>query len=70
METQSPATQIRSAIIMRYQESNPYLQRLDQIEAARKKWAQSEWLLSFLRTEGSEKPKELTDEQILEWAKI
>ena len=70
MDAKGPATQIQPELIMRNQESNPYLQRLDQIEAARKKWAESEWLLSFLRTEGSERPKEPTDEQLLEWARI
>ena len=70
MEAQGPATQNQSKLIMRNQESNPYLLRLDQIEAARKKWAESEWLLSFLRTEGSERPKEPTDEQLLEWARL
>ena len=70
MEAQGPANPKPTPIIMRNQESNPYVQRLDQIQAAKVKWAASEWLLSFLRTEGSEKPKEPTDEQLLEWARL
>jgi len=50
-------------------ESNPFLQRLNQINDAKVKWAYSEWLLDFLRSEGSLKPKIPTDEELLLWAK-
>jgi hypothetical protein len=32
-------------------EPNPHLKKLDQLQAAKRKWQESEWLLSFLRTE-------------------
>ena len=51
------------------QESNPFLKQLDQLQDARVKWAYSEWLLNFLRSEGDQKPKIPTDEQLLAWAK-
>jgi hypothetical protein len=47
--------------------STEYLKRLDQLEEARKKHLESEWLLKFLRTEGSE-PKTKTKEEILIWS--
>lgn len=50
-------------------ESNPFLQRLNRINDAKVKWAYSEWLLDFLRSEGSLKPKIPTDEELLVWAK-
>jgi len=50
-------------------DTNPYLKKLDQIYAAQTKWQESEWHLSFLRTEGEFKPKTLTDEELLQWAK-
>lgn len=46
---------------------NPYLKRLDELEAARKAWRESEWVLSFLRTISSTPPAEPTDEEILQW---
>jgi hypothetical protein len=49
--------------------TNPYIKRLDELEAAKEKWQESEWLLSFLRSEGSEQPKIPTDEEVLQWAK-
>ncbi len=49
-------------------EQNPHLKQLDLLENAKLKWACSEWLLSFLRSESSEMPKTLTDQEILEWA--
>jgi hypothetical protein len=42
-------------------------QRLDQLEKARKLWQESEWRLSFLRTESGTAPPEVTDEEILLW---
>ena len=53
---------------MNQSETNPHLKRLDELEQAKTKWAYSEWLLSFLRSEGSEQPKILTDEELLQWA--
>jgi hypothetical protein len=50
-------------------ETNPYLRKLDQIQAAKKKWQESEWLLSFLRSEGCLEPKIPNDEELLEWVK-
>ena len=50
-------------------ETNPFLQRLDQINDAKVKYAYSEWLLNFLRSEGSLNPTILTDEQLLVWHK-
>ena len=50
-------------------ESNPFLQRLNQIHDAKVKWAYSEWLLDFLRSEGSLKSKIPTDKELLVWAK-
>ena len=54
---------------MNNDETNPFLQRLDQINDAKVKWAYSEWLLSFLRSEGCLEPKIPTDEELLVWAK-
>jgi hypothetical protein len=53
---------------MNQSETNPHLKRLDELEQAKTKWAYSEWLLSFLRSEGTEQPKILTDEELLQWA--
>ena len=50
-------------------DQNPFMQRLDQIHDAQTKWAYSEWLIDFLRSEGSLEPKIPTDEQLLIWAK-
>jgi hypothetical protein len=50
-------------------QSNPFMQRLDQMHDAQVKWAYSEWLLNFLRSEGGLKPQIPTDEQLLTWAK-
>lgn len=54
---------------MNNQETNPFLKRLDQIHDAQVKWAYSEWLLNFLRSEGEQKPQTLTDGELLLWAK-
>ena len=50
-----------------HHETNPYLLKLNQIEEARTKWDQSEWLLNHLRTQGSTAPKQLTDKELLTW---
>ena len=60
---------IPTQIIMRIDDNNPFLRRLDQIQDAKVRWAYSEWLLSFLRSEGSLEPKIPTDQELLEWAK-
>jgi hypothetical protein len=49
-------------------ESNPRLLQLDQLEAARRKWCESEWLLNFLRSEGCIEPKTPSDQELLIWA--
>lgn len=49
-------------------EANPYLRKIDELQAARKKWASSEWLLNLLRTETGQQPRILTDEELLQWA--
>ena len=48
-------------------ETNPYLRKLDQLQEAKKKWADSEMLLDFLRTQGSVKPVAKPDEELLQW---
>ena len=48
--------------------TNPFMQRLDQMKDARVKWAYSEWLLNFLRSEGELQPKIPSDEDLLIWA--
>lgn len=47
--------------------NNPYLKRLNDLEAARKLWAESEWILNFLRTTTSQPPKQFNDEELLKW---
>jgi hypothetical protein len=39
----------------------------EELARARKRWVESEWILSFLRTESHELPKKLSDEQLLLW---
>ena len=51
-----------------HNESNPYLRRLDAINEARTKYAESEWLLSFLRTNDGKEQRKLKDEELLQWA--
>ena len=46
---------------------NPHLNRLDQLEQARKLYQESEWRLNFLRTETVTAPPEVTEEEILKW---
>ena len=50
----------------RNNQMNPQ-QHLDQLEAARKAWSESERILKILRTESAKPLKELTDEEILQW---
>jgi len=45
-------------------ETNPYLRKLDQIQAAQRKYNESEWRLFFLRTLSAEPPPQPTDEEI------
>jgi len=54
---------------MNLPEPNPHLQRLDQLQSARQKYKESEWYLSFLRTETDQSPKPLTEAELLEWNK-
>jgi hypothetical protein len=42
-------------------------ERLVEVEKARKAWAESEWRLSFLRTEGGTRIPPPSDEEILQW---
>ncbi len=60
---------IHATMNNRQTESNPFLRKLDQIHDAKVKWASSEWLLGFLRSEASDKLKNLTDEELLIWDK-
>lgn len=53
---------------MNNNQTNPFMQRLDQMKDAQTKWAYSEWLLNFLRSEGELKPKIPTDEELILWA--
>ena len=48
-------------------EENPYLQRLDQLEAARTKYEELRWRLAFLRTGSAEPDPEPTEEDIIKW---
>jgi hypothetical protein len=46
---------------------NDIRQHLDQLEAARKSWNQSERILKILRTESAKLLKACSDEEILQW---
>ncbi len=46
---------------------NPYEQRLEQLEEARKLWGESEWRLNFLRSITGTPIPEPTEEEILQW---
>ena len=46
---------------------NPYLKQLDELQAARKAWEDSEWVLHFLRTITSTDPPKRNDKDILLW---
>ena len=48
-------------------EHNPYLKRLDQLEEARKKFDESEWRLSFLRTIEPTPTPQPTEQELLQW---
>ena len=48
-------------------DNNPHLKRLNDLEAARKLWAESEWILNFLRTITSKPAKPPNDEELLLW---
>jgi hypothetical protein len=48
-------------------DNNPYLKRLDALEKARKLWAESEWVLNFLRTNTGQPQKQLKDDELLLW---
>jgi hypothetical protein len=50
----------------RRNQMNPQ-QHLDQLEAARKAWNESERILKILRTESAKPLKDLADEEILQW---
>jgi len=54
---------------MNNEQSNPFMKRLDQIHDAKVRWAYSEWLLNFLRSEGCLEPKIPSDDELLIWAK-
>lgn len=43
------------------------LEQFEQLEKARKLWKESEWRLQFLRTETGHEPKEINDQDILQW---
>ena len=48
---------------------NPdHLDHLDQLEQVRKQWQESEWRLSFLRTETGTPLTAASDEEIWEWS--
>ena len=49
-------------------EPNPHLRRLAQMQEAKSKWQESEQLLNYLRTHGPDKPKQPSDEELLQWA--
>jgi hypothetical protein len=42
-------------------------QHIEQLEAARKAWNESERILKILRTESAKSLKEPTNEEILQW---
>jgi hypothetical protein len=48
-------------------ETNPYLRKLDQQDAAKKLFYESEWRLSFLRTLSSEPTPQPLEEEIIQW---
>jgi hypothetical protein len=43
------------------------LEQFEQLEKTRKLWKESEWRLQFLRTETGQEPKEIDDQDILQW---
>jgi hypothetical protein len=46
---------------------NPHLKRLDDLEEARKLWAESEWRLDFLRSIPAAPNPDPDNEEILQW---
>ena len=52
---------------MNQTESNPYLRKQAQVQEARKRFDESEWRLSFLRSIEPEKPSSPTPDQLLSW---
>lgn len=50
-------------------ETNPYLRRLDELNAARSKWEESELLLNLLRSDKGTESRQLSDEELLQWNK-
>jgi len=48
---------------------NEYIKRVNELDAARRVWLESEWSLSFLRTLEAQPLKQLLDEEILTWHK-
>ena len=50
-------------------EVNPYLIRMEQVNVARTRWQESEWMLNLLRSLSSDEPKQLTDNEVLLWSK-
>jgi len=52
---------------MEFNQSNPYLRKLDELAYARKQWAESEWRLKFLRTTEPEPTPAPNQQQLLTW---
>ena len=48
-------------------ETNPYLKRLDLLNEARKRFAESEWRLEFLRTIEPAPQPQPTEEELIKW---
>ena len=46
---------------------NLHIQRLEQIEQARKLFTESEWRLNFLRTQTGTPTTEPNDKELLQW---
>jgi|GEM_PF-3029178 len=47
--------------------NSPQKRKLEQIETARKRWNESEWVLRKLRCRSSTEPRRLNDAQLMEW---
>jgi hypothetical protein len=52
---------------MNQPETNPHLQRLDQLQAARKQYQELNWRLTFLRTLSAEPDPEPNEEELIKW---
>ena len=59
--------EVKPILRMNLNDNIPYQPRQDQTEEAWKLWQESEWHLNFLRSEGEERPKPLTDEELIKW---